>query len=92
MAIYESNPMALIAFFTMTDRPQTATWLSQTKKDLEISRIKLERVGVTQVFDKISRAKTIHRIFSPLTSGIALLFLFTNIAIQDLAFSCPKLV
>ncbi|KAF5722316.1 tartrate transporter [Fusarium mundagurra] len=41
--------LGLIAFFTMTDRPSTARWLSEEEKDLAIARIKSERVGATEV-------------------------------------------
>lgn len=37
--------LALIAFFTLTDRPATAKWLTQDEKDLAIARVKSERVS-----------------------------------------------
>ena len=36
--------LALVGFFTLTDRPATARWLSQEEKDLAIARVKSERV------------------------------------------------
>lgn len=36
--------LSLIGFFTLTDRPATARWLTQDEKDLAIARVKSERV------------------------------------------------
>jgi hypothetical protein len=41
--------LSLIAFFTLTDRPATARWMSQDERDLAIARVKSERVGATEV-------------------------------------------
>lgn len=41
--------LGLIAFLTLTDRPETARWLSQEEKDLAIARLKSERVATTEV-------------------------------------------
>lgn len=43
----------IIGFFTLTDRLANALWLTQEEKDLAIARIKSERVGVTEVLDKL---------------------------------------
>ncbi|KAG5289743.1 MFS transporter [Histoplasma ohiense] len=59
--------LAIIGFFTLTDRPATALWLTQEEKDLAIARIKSERVGVTEVLDKLDTHKTIRGIFGPVT-------------------------
>jgi hypothetical protein len=44
--------LSIIAFFTLTDRPATARWLTQEEKDLAIARVKAERVGTTEVLDR----------------------------------------
>ena len=36
--------LALISFFTLTDRPETARWLSQEEKDLAIARVKVSQM------------------------------------------------
>jgi hypothetical protein len=84
--------LAIVAFFTMTDRPETARWLSQDEKDLAIARVKSERVGVTVLLDRISWAKTFRGVFSPVTLSTAFLFLLTNITVQGLAFFAPTIV
>jgi hypothetical protein len=84
--------LAIIAFFTMTDRPSTARWLTQEEKDLAIARIKSERVGVTEVLEKFSWKLARRGISSPVTIGTSTIFLFTNITVQGLAFFAPTIV
>lgn len=69
--------ISLIAFVTLTDRPETARWLSQEEKDLAIARVKSERVATTEVLDKIDRTKTLRGIFSPVTLTTSLIFLLS---------------
>lgn len=82
----------MIAFFTLTDRPATAKWLTQEEKDLAIARIKSERVGVTEVLDKLDTPKIIKGIFSPVTMATAFIFLLDNVTVQGLAFFLPTIV
>ncbi|KAF3402050.1 hypothetical protein F1880_009944 [Penicillium rolfsii] len=84
--------VAVLAFFTMTDRPETARWLSQEEKDLAIARVKSERIGTTEVLDKIDLTKTLRGIFSPVTLVTALIFLLNNITVQGLGFFAPTIV
>ncbi|OQE18630.1 hypothetical protein PENSTE_c017G08855 [Penicillium steckii] len=84
--------VALISFVTLTDRPETARWLSQEEKDLAIARVKSERVGTTEVLDKMDFAKTMRGIFSPVTITTAFIFLLNNITVQGLAFFAPTIV
>lgn len=37
--------LSVISFFTLTDRPETARWLTEAEKDLAIARVKSERVS-----------------------------------------------
>ncbi|KAF2004675.1 MFS general substrate transporter [Amniculicola lignicola CBS 123094] len=84
--------LSLIAFFTLTDRPATARWLSQEERDLAIARVKSERVGTTEVLDKIDRKKMLHGIFSPVTLVTSFIFLLDNVTVQGLAFFAPTIV
>lgn len=84
--------VALVAFFTLTDRPETARWLSQEEKDLAIARVKSERVGATEVLDKLDVPKTLRGIFNPVTIITAFIFLLNNITVQGLAFFAPTIV
>jgi hypothetical protein len=76
----------------LTDRPATAKWLTQEEKDLAIARIKSERVGSTEVLDKVDTPKIIKGIFSPVTLATAFIFLLDNVTVQGLAFFLPTIV
>ncbi len=84
--------LSLVAFFTLTDRPATARWLSQEEKDLAIARVKSERVATTEVLDKLDGPKILRGIFSPVTITTAFIFLLDNITVQGLAFFAPTIV
>lgn len=84
--------ISLISFFTLTDRPETARWLTQEEKDLAIARVKSERVAATEVLDRIDRKKTLRGIFNPITLATSFIFLLDNITVQGLAFFAPTIV
>ena len=84
--------LSIVAFFTLTDRPETARWLSQEQKDLAIARVKSERVATTQVLDKLDVPKTLRGIFSPVTLTTGVIFLLNNITVQGLALFAPTVV
>lgn len=84
--------LSLIAFFTLTDRPETALWLSREEKDLAVARVKSERVQQTEVLDKLDTTKTLRGILSPITLATSLVFLLNNITVQGLAFFAPTIV
>ncbi|KAL1876767.1 hypothetical protein Plec18167_005176 [Paecilomyces lecythidis] len=84
--------LSLLSFLTLTDRPATAKWLSQEEKDLAIARVKSERVGVTEVLDKLDMRKVLLGVFSPVTVVTAFIFLLNNVTVQGLAFFAPTIV
>lgn len=84
--------LALIGFVTMTDRPASARWLSQDEKDLAIVRLKAERIGTTEVLDKVDTKKMLRGIFSPVTLATSWIFFLDNITVQGLAFFAPTIV
>ncbi|RMY59921.1 hypothetical protein D0865_01811 [Hortaea werneckii] len=84
--------LSLIGFATLTDRPATATWLTQEGKDLAGARVKSERLGATEVLDRVDSKKTLRGIFSPVTLATAFIFLLNNITVQGLTFFAPTIV
>ncbi|KAG7087872.1 hypothetical protein E1B28_013810 [Marasmius oreades] len=84
--------LALVGFVTLTDRPETARWLSKEEKELAIARVKSERVGQTEVLDKIDMKKLIRGISSPVTMGVSFVFLLDNVTVQGLAFFLPTII
>lgn len=84
--------LSVISFFTLTDRPATAKWLTQEERDLAIARVKSERVGQTKVLDGIDKKKLWLGISSPVTLSTSFIFLLNNITVQGLAFFAPTIV
>ncbi|KAI0394933.1 MFS general substrate transporter [Xylariaceae sp. FL0594] len=84
--------LSLVSFFTLTDRPETARWLTQEEKDLAIARVKSERVAQTKVLDTPDRKKLWLGFWNPMVQATALIFLLNNITVQGLAFFTPTIV
>jgi len=59
---------------------------------MAINRIKAERLGTTEVLDKMDTAKIFAGIRSPLTLSTSMIFLLDNITVQGLAFFLPTIV
>ena len=84
--------LGLLAFATMTDRPETARWLTKEEKDIAIARVKSERVGQTEVVDKLGGRKAWLGFWNPVVLSTAWVFLLNNITVQGLAFFLPTIV
>ncbi|KAI0864382.1 MFS transporter [Xylaria cubensis] len=84
--------LSLIAFFTLTDRPETARWLSQEEKDLAIARVKSERMAQTSVLDTFDKKKLWLGVWNPIVLSTAFIFLLNNITVQGLSFFTPTIV
>lgn len=84
--------LGVIGFFTLTDRPETARWLNAEEKKLAIARVKSERVGATDVLDKMDKRKLWLGIICPVTLSTAFVFLLNNVTVQGLAFFLPTIV
>lgn len=84
--------LALVAFFTLTDRPETARWLSDHEKQLATTRLKSERVGTTELLDRFDKAKVLRGILNPITLTTSWIFLLECITVQALAFFAPTIV
>ncbi|ROV94847.1 hypothetical protein VPNG_09283 [Cytospora leucostoma] len=84
--------LSLISFFTLTDRPETARWLTQAEKDLAVVRVKSERVAQTRVLDSMDKTKLLRGILNPITLSTAFVFCLNNVTVQGLAFFAPTIV
>lgn len=84
--------ISALAFVLLTDRPETARWLSEEEKDLATARIKSERVGTVKVLDNIDSPKVLRGIFSPVTLSVSLIFFFNNITAAGVSFFAPTIV
>ncbi|KAL2147517.1 hypothetical protein VTI28DRAFT_8772 [Corynascus sepedonium] len=84
--------LSVISFLTLTDRPETARWLTQEEKELALARVKSERVATTEVLDRMDSKKLIKGVLSPVTLSTSFMFLLNNITVQGLAFFAPTIV
>ncbi|KAH7380038.1 major facilitator superfamily domain-containing protein [Pyrenochaeta sp. MPI-SDFR-AT-0127] len=84
--------LALISFLTLTDRPETARWLTESEKELAINRVKGERIGQTQLLDKIDAAKLKRGFTNPITLSTAFVFLLNNITVLGISFFLPTII
>lgn len=84
--------IAIISFFTCTDRPETARWLSEEEKKLAVDRVISERLGATEVLDKITLPKLKRGLSSPVTILTTAIYLLDNVTVQGLAFFAPTIV
>lgn len=84
--------VSFLAFFTLTDSPESARWMTEEERTLCVARVKSERVGQTEVLDRIDKKKLIAGMSNPVTLEIAVIFFFNNITVQGLAFFLPTIV
>ncbi|OJJ06611.1 hypothetical protein ASPVEDRAFT_45962 [Aspergillus versicolor CBS 583.65] len=83
-----------LAFLTLTDRPETAVWLSKDEKELAVSRVRseYEHAGAREVLDKLDKKKLSRGIFNPIVQATSWIMLFTCVTVQGLAFFAPTIV
>ncbi|KAI1387290.1 putative MFS transporter [Hypoxylon trugodes] len=84
--------LGLIAFITLTDRPETARWLTEEQKTLAVARVKSELLAQTTVIDKTGRQKVWLGFWNPAVLSTAFVFLLNNVTVQGLAYFAPTIV
>ncbi|KAK0708539.1 major facilitator superfamily domain-containing protein [Lasiosphaeris hirsuta] len=84
--------LSIIGFFTLTDRPVTARWLTEAEKDMAIARVKAERVASTEVFDGMDRKKLLMGMTNPMTLFTSVIYCLNNVSVQGLTFFLPTVV
>ncbi|KAK0622775.1 major facilitator superfamily domain-containing protein [Immersiella caudata] len=92
--------LALIAFATLPNGPETARWLTDEERALAIGLLQSERdlrssaavSGASPLVDKLSRRRFLRGITNPVTLSTAVVFLFDAITVQALAFFLPTIV
>ncbi|KAL4876909.1 putative MFS transporter [Aspergillus karnatakaensis] len=84
--------LGIIGFAILTDRPESARWLTPEEKKLSEMRVRSERVGQTRVLDKMDKRKFMLGIFNPITISTAWIFLFCNVTVQGLGFFLPTII
>lgn len=87
-----TSVVGIICFFALPDRPETALWLSPKEKELARSRLKSERIAVTELVDQFSWKKMRLGIFNPVVLPTAVLFLLDSITVHGVSFFLPTIV
>lgn len=76
----------------MTDRPDSARWLSEDEKELATNRVKSERIAQVVLLDKIDRMKLKRGFTNPITIATACIFMLNNITVLSISFFLPTIV
>jgi MFS family permease len=84
--------LAIIALFMLTDRPDTARWLSEEQKELAINRFKFERLDQGVLLDDIDATKLKRGFTNPITLATVVIFLLDNITVLGVSFMLPTIV
>jgi hypothetical protein len=84
--------LALIAFGTMTDRPQSARWLTVSEKAYIEEKLRAERVGSSTVLDKMDKKKLLRGVLNPVMIVTAIIFMFDSVTVQGLGFFTPTII
>ncbi|KAH6975730.1 major facilitator superfamily transporter [Ilyonectria destructans] len=84
--------LGIIALFILTDSPATARWLTPEEKKFAEARLRSERVGQSEVLDRIDKKKILRGIINPVTIATSVAFLFNNITVQGLSVFAPTIV
>ncbi|KLO89333.1 putative MFS transporter [Fusarium fujikuroi] len=84
--------VGVISFFTLTDRVETAFWLSPEQKALANARIMSERVGTTEIIDKFGTKRMLRGILNPVVLPTAVISFFNFITVHGLSFFLPTIV
>ncbi|UNI19629.1 hypothetical protein JDV02_005807 [Purpureocillium takamizusanense] len=84
--------IALAAFALLTDRPESAIWLTPADKALAVARLKAERIGTTELVDSFSKAKIRRGILNPVVLPTSAIFLLNSITVHGASFFLPSIV
>ncbi|CCF32429.1 Tna1 protein [Colletotrichum higginsianum] len=84
--------VGLLSLVLLTDRPETARFLSPEEREIAANRLKEERIGTTVILDKISKTKMIKGAINPVTATTSICFMFCSLSIQGLALFAPTIV
>lgn len=87
-----TTPVALITFITLTDRPESARWLTEEQKQLAVDRVKSERLAQSSLLDKIDATKLKRGFANPVTLSTSLIFFLNNITVLGISFFLPTII
>lgn len=84
--------LGLVAFVTLTDRPESAIWLTPEEKRIAVARVQAERNGATLVLDRFNRKKAMLGVANPVVITTSVIFLLNSITVHGASFFLPTIV
>lgn len=84
--------IGMLGFLLLTDRPETAHWLTPEEKKLAVDRVVAERVETKKLLDEIDAVKLQRGLTNPVVLGTAALFFMNTFTVQGLAFFLPTII
>ncbi|KAJ9102007.1 hypothetical protein QFC19_004932 [Naganishia cerealis] len=84
--------IGIAAYFLMSDRPETARWLSEDEKKLAARRLKADQVGSSVLLEQMNIRAVKQGIFATTTLVNGFIFLLSNITVTGVAFFAPTIV
>lgn len=84
--------LGVVGFLFLTDRPETARWLTPEERRMAADRITAERIATTALLDKIDRVRMRRGVTNPVVLGTGIMFFMDNLTVQGLSFFLPTIV
>jgi MFS family permease len=84
--------VSIMAFVLLTDRPETARWLTPEERQLAAQRVTSERLRGTILLDNINRTKLWRGVANPVTLATSCMFFMNALTVQGLGNFLPTVV
>ncbi|KAI9375955.1 major facilitator superfamily domain-containing protein [Aspergillus egyptiacus] len=84
--------IGLATFFTLSNSPATARWLSPAEKAIATARLNQDHASEQGTNDRMSLNKLLRGVWNPVTLVSSIALLIINITVQGVAFFTPTIV
>ncbi|KAI7781615.1 mfs transporter protein [Diaporthe eres] len=84
--------LSIVAFALLTDRPETARWLTPEERQLVSHRVTSERLSGTVLLDNMGRKKLWRGVANPVTLATGSMYLMNAVTVQGLGFFLPTII
>jgi MFS family permease len=84
--------VSIVAFVLLTDRPETARWLTTEERRLVAQRVTSERLRGTILLDNMNRTKLWRGVTNPVTLGTGCMLFMNALTVQGLSNFLPTVV
>lgn len=84
--------VSIVAFFLLTDRPETARWLTPEERRFVAHRVTSERLEGNILLDNMNRTKLWRGIANPITLATGFMLCLNSLTVQGLGNFLPTVV